>query len=126
MYWNVRLESICGSGPESGGVVSAPDEAADSGAGARTAAFSAGVDDVPLLQATLLSTNISRGRRKLNHGRHRGTPGKAVRRLVAVPDVLSGPMVSRWSFVLPRDLGAFLVQALLTLRGMYQPRDGDA
>src|SRR6266849_2787399 len=102
MYWKVRLESICGNGPESGGVLSAPGAAADSGAGAIAAAFSAEADDVPLLQAILPSTNIRRGRRKLNHGGHRGTRGKPVPRLVAVPDVLSGLMFSPSSPCAPR------------------------
>src|SRR6266446_7561583 len=100
MYWKVRLESICGSGPEAGEVVSAAGVEADSLAGALTGALSAGADDVPL-QATLPSRNISKGRRNLNHGAHGGTRGKPVRGLVVVPDVWSGLIVSPWPSALP-------------------------
>src|SRR6266850_5107579 len=115
MYWKVRLESICGSGPGSGG-----DAGAATGSGARALAFSGGADDVPLLQAILLSMNISRGRRKLNHGGHKGTQEKPVCRPVAVPEVLSGLMVSPWSYV-PPWLRTLLLQTFLALRGMHQP-----
>jgi len=78
MYWNVRFESICGNGPGSGGNIAA---GAGSGAAAlpAAAALAAGVDDDPLLQAVLASRNISKGRRRLNHGEHGGTRGEPVR-----------------------------------------------
>src|SRR6266404_2717862 len=94
MYWNARLESICGSGPESGGALSPAGAAAGCRAGELAPAFavSAGVDDDPLLQAVVTSMNTSRGGRKLNHGGHRGTR-ELVPELCIVLRIASGCMV---------------------------------
>src|SRR5258706_9019122 len=96
MNWNARLESICGSGPSSAGTEPAAGVGTVSGAAALAPlfAFSAGVDDDPLLQAVLASMNISRGARKLNHGGHRGTRGNPVRGLCMVLRMACGLMVS--------------------------------
>jgi hypothetical protein len=58
------------------------------------AALSAGVDDDPLLHATLTSIHISSGNRRLNHGVHGDTRGEPVRELVGFLCIFSGLMLS--------------------------------
>src|SRR5882757_4836990 len=128
MYWNARLESIWGSGPESGGAPSLAGAAAGSGAGtlAPVLAFSAGVDEDPLLQAVVANTNTSMGKRKLNHRGHRGPQMKSLRIIPGVFPLFNGFMVPLWSSVLPvvktfsRWLRLFLLCPLLALRGMHK------
>src|SRR5258706_6982491 len=83
MYWNARLESICGSGPESDGAAAV---AVGSGAAALDVALAlcAGVDEDPLLQAVVANKNISKGKRKLNHRGHRGTQRKSLPMILGV------------------------------------------
>ncbi|SRR6266851_2169130 len=105
MYWKVRLESICGNGPESDGAGSVV--ATGAGWGAGTAAPAEAVSDVgeddPLLQAILPSMNISRIRRKPNHWAHEGTLGQPVRKLVVGLCVFRGIMALPVVLYAPRS-----------------------
>src|SRR5712671_5970264 len=80
MYWNVRLESICGSGPVSAGPDSDTGEVVECCAGGVAAPFFAagdGAEEDPLLHAILPSMNRRSPARDVNHEEYRGRRKKS-------------------------------------------------